>query len=684
MFVAGRKRKAQQVDAAAPGSRAQAPTGAAGSAPAIDDRQCARMELNRLLQLGADSTRERDYRVALDHFNRAAALAKNEGIEDARVYEARSRALFKVGDVGRAIDDAKHAIRANPGASGYTCLATILAETGKVASALKVIDDGLAAVDEQDPGFAYLKTLRMSAMYRLDPKCVLYLNLRTDPAMRLPPELVALVLCKLDVRALMRCRMVARHWRALIDTTPGLWSRPTYVSLTPEELLRRQMPGYEKLNAGLFYRRQEHRRLLNQMPDWALRYIFERSRAALTVLRIPETRPLTEATLSALFEHKRPRLATVDIDRRSGLTIPVVDRVLRWSISAQLAEIRVPYETHVDDAMVAAIASGAPKLRILDISGCVNVSVKSMFWAWNATLEDAQGSTALEELYLDDHPDVLELLVYSTRYRHFSGLRVLHIGTYLSTGITSYPRIDRLLDYYQRIPNRQVPFPALVELSICGTWGRLARWPRDHQVAPLISACRLLCPGLRRLSALDASYIGSTDLHEALRDCFPTLERLHLSDCRNLDTQMLTSLIGAQQALPLTSLDLSRCLGVDAHGLVELVSRCRQLVHVNLSRTSADNTVLAALTEAMGMDDAAGVEVLLLEVTSVTGAAVRDFAAACAKRCHRTRHSTHVRRAWRLRWLDIDNCRDVAADAVAVVRDLLLPMRTCILASIAS
>ncbi|KAJ2772056.1 hypothetical protein IWQ56_001544 [Coemansia nantahalensis] len=502
MFVAGRKRKAQQVDAAAPGSRAQAPTGAAGSAPAIDDRQCARMELNRLLQLGADSTRERDYRVALDHFNRAAALAKNEGIEDARVYEARSRALFKVGDVGRAIDDAKHAIRANPGASGYTCLATILAETGKVASALKVIDDGLAAVDEQDPGFAYLKTLRMSAMYRLDPKCVLYLNLRTDPAMRLPPELVALVLCKLDVRALMRCRMVARHWRALIDTTPGLWSRPTYVSLTPEELLRRQMP---------------------------------------------------------------------------------VDRVLRWSISAQLAEIRVPYETHVDDAMVAAIASGAPKLRILDISGCVNVSVKSMFWAWNATLEDAQGSTALEELYLDDHPDVLELLVYSTRYRHFSGLRVLHIGTYLSTGITSYPRIDRLLDYYQRIPNRQVPFPALVELT------------------------------------LDASYIGSTDLHEALRDCFPTLERLHLSDCRNLDTQMLTSLIGAQQALPLTSLDLSRCLGVDAHGLVELVSRCRQLVHVNLSRTSADNTVLAALTEAMGMDDAAGVEVLLLEVTSVTG-----------------------------------------------------------------
>ncbi|KAJ2710402.1 hypothetical protein H4R19_003759 [Coemansia spiralis] len=678
MFVAGRKRKAQG-DSPAPGRAGQ--RARTSATPVGDDQQRVRAEIGRLLLLGAENTRERQHRTALDYYNRAVALAKNEGIEDARLYEARSHALYKLGEYSRAMDDAKDAIRANAGAAaGYTRMATILAMTGKPGDALVVVDRGLAAVGAQDAGHAYLETQRMSILRLLDPAYVPPLNTRTDPVVRLPSDVAVLVLGRLDLRALLRCRAVARHWMALIDATPGLWSRPTYVPLAPGEELLLQVPGSVKLRRLLGKQQQASSRV----PDWALRLVFERSRGGLAALCIPNGTEVTAATLDALFEHKRPRLATVDIGQTASLASNTVDRVLRWCYSAQLTEIRVPYREDIDSATMAAIARGAPALRILDISGCVKVRVKQLFRAWNPMLEDAQESTTLEELYMNDHPGVLELLVYSTKYNHFGGLRILHMAVTDRLGPAGYPGLGPLLEYFRRIPNPQVPFPALVELNIDRVWdlAPAARRFDSNQAVLLITILRLLCAGLRRLSALESSAIGDVRLFASLHGCFPTLRQLHLSRALNLDAQVLTSLVGAHEALPLVSLDLNGCIGVDAYGLALLVSRCRRLVHVNLSHTTADNTVLAALTEAATSDDAAGLELLLLDTTNVTGAAVRDFAAACAKRYCRMRRNTHAPRVWRLRLLDVDNCSGIATDAVAAIRDLLSFMRTRVLAAV--
>ncbi|KAJ2573694.1 hypothetical protein GGH19_004404 [Coemansia sp. RSA 1807] len=332
------------------------------------------------------------------------------------------------------------------------------------------------------------------------------------------------------------------------------------------------------------------------------------------------------------------------------------------------------------------IAREASALRVLDISGCTKVRVKHMFKAWNSVIADAQGSTALEKLYMNDHPGIPELLVYSTKYRHFSNLKVLHMAIRDQGVLSMYAGLGPVMEYLQRIPNAQIPFPGLIELNIDGVWDATIASQRFESIntALLISRCRLLCSGLRRLSALDAAFVGAVLLHASLTDCFSTLQKLHLTRAAGFDSSMLWMLLGAHQQLPLVSLDLSGCVAVDAPAMAALISRCSGLVHVNLSQTPADNTVMAELTRIMSADNATGLEVVVLDTTDITGAAARDFASACAKRYVHTRNNKHARHVWRLSLLDIDNCFSIGSDAVAIVRDLLSFMQTRVLAAVPS
>ncbi|KAJ2825269.1 hypothetical protein GGI24_003205, partial [Coemansia furcata] len=85
MFIAGRKRKAATGSPSqALGSRSALPTLAFG------------VEIDRWYVLGRENFRERQYRNALDYYNRAVALAANEGVRDAKLYEARAHTLYKL------------------------------------------------------------------------------------------------------------------------------------------------------------------------------------------------------------------------------------------------------------------------------------------------------------------------------------------------------------------------------------------------------------------------------------------------------------------------------------------------------------------------------------------------------------------------------------------------------------
>ncbi|KAJ2740202.1 hypothetical protein GGI20_005930 [Coemansia sp. BCRC 34301] len=671
MFVAGAKRKH------ASGSRAEA-TGTRTTLPPPSPAA----EIKRWYGLGMENFRERQYRNALDYHNRAVALAANEGIRDAKLYSARAHTLYKLREFARALADAKEATRINDALpAGYMCMASILAATGKLAEALAVVDQGLDLADARNPEYKHLQLLHSSLSIRLDPSHPPAPVSATDPMVGLPVDVVIMLLRLVDMRTLYVCRNISTRWLRLIDSTPVLWSNPRYHTESPANTLTRQLPAYVKAQRRV---QQASQRV---PPDSVIRNALEKSQASLITVAFPDGSGLSAKVLAALFACPRPHLANIVIGRATALKPGSIHRVLNWCLSAMVTTIRLPYCPDVGDTEIEVIAKLGRKLRVLDISGCVKVSMKRLFMTWNMVLAGAGANapTGIEELFINDHPGIVEFLVYSSTTRHFGKLRVLHAAIRDQAVFTRITNLGPLLAYFQRMTIMQAPFPDLRELNIDGAWDTTMSNHRfeSTQLSDLLQRSRLFSCNLRRFSALDSSSARQHHLQSFLQHNLPSLQQLHLTRATSLNSLALVAGAGAlAEPLQLASLDLSGCVGVSAQGLMELVARCRNLTHVNLGQTAADNSVLSRLTEAVSANDTVGIEVLVLDATDVTGAAVRDFAVACAARYCSQRGGRHARRIWRLQLLDVDNCANVGSDAVALTRDLLSTMSTLVLAAL--
>ncbi|KAJ2246125.1 hypothetical protein GGH98_004384, partial [Coemansia sp. RSA 454] len=229
MFVAGKKRKAPPSGArTVPSARARTNTSLSAASSAL---KATEAEINKWYLLGTENARERQYRTSLDYCNRAIALALNENVRNARLYEARAHVLHKLGEYKRAMDDAKEAVIIDSNSTaGYMRIASILAATGKPKDALDVITKGLKTVHVQTSGYTQMDIQRMSIERQLDPTYVPRVDYRLDPIQRLPEDLAVLVLRLLDTHMLAICRAVSRYWMMLIDSVPVLWSRPQFTS----------------------------------------------------------------------------------------------------------------------------------------------------------------------------------------------------------------------------------------------------------------------------------------------------------------------------------------------------------------------------------------------------------------------------------------------------------------------
>ncbi|KAJ2488956.1 hypothetical protein IWW37_004384 [Coemansia sp. RSA 2050] len=674
MFVAGRKRKLAAGPCQTPGSRS------ALSVPAPE------AEINRWYVLGRENFRERQYRNALDYYNRAVALAANEGVRDAKLYEARAHTLYKLRELTRALADAKEAVRINASSSaGYICIASILADMGKPEEAFTVVKQSLGLADIHASEHKHLQLLYSTLALRLDSTHQPIIESDADPITRLPADLIIMVLRLLDTRMLSICRSVSTRWLHVIDNTPVLWSKPCYLVDSPAHSLARELPAYSKAQKRV--QQRPHR--TTTPPDTVICRVFERSQRSLLIAAFPDGSTVSAKALEALLACPRPLLTHLALGRASLPRPESISRILSWCLPAMVTSIRLPYCVQVGDDEIGVIAKLGHKLRALDISGCIRISAKRLFLAWNLELAaGAHAVTRIEELIINDHPGIAEFLVYSSKHRHFGKLKVLHAAIRDQAVFSMIRNLGPLLAYFQRIQVTQAPFPDLRELNIDGVWDTTISAHRfeSTQLSHLMWSCRLFSCNLRRFSALDSSSVNHNHLQHVFQRSLPSLQQLHLTRAANLDALAVatrTTGAGAMlEPLPLVSLDLSGCVGVTAQGLLALIARCRHLTHVNLSQTAAENSVLNRLTDIVNSTDAPGIEVLVLGATDVTGAAVRDFAAACSARYRRQRENKHAKRVWRLQLLDVDNCAGVGSDAVALTRDLLSSMSTLVLAAI--
>ncbi|KAJ1905176.1 hypothetical protein LPJ81_002070 [Coemansia sp. IMI 209127] len=645
--------------------------------------------IKRYYILGQENARERQYRAALDCYNRAIAVSMNEAIaKEAKLYVARAHVLYKLREFTRAMDDAKEAIAIDGNsAAGYTQMAGILAATGKRRDALAVLEGGFYTVDRGAAGYAHMETLRATIARQLDPSAVMDLRAKTtDPMVHLPSDLLILVLRNLDIRTLVVCRAVSRRWLALLDNTPVLWSYPLFAPTSAVTRLAQQLPAYQKLQKWI-----KKNNTCGRIPDRILRFVFQKARGSLVSATVPSNSLVSGKTLDALLAQKRPCLRQIDISRVAEVGPDMVGRMLNgWCVPNNIVALRLPYCTSVDNSAISTIVRHAPRIRTLDISGCHSVRVKHMFKAWSSVLLDSHDSAAIENLYMNDHPGIPDLLVYSTRYCHFAKLKSLHIAIYDQRVLSMFSSIAPLVDYLRRsqahrTQQSSAPFPQLEELNVDGIWDIPVSSLRfgSNVLCNLVFQCKIFAKGLRRLSAVESPGIDRNQLGEALWSCLPTLQRLHLTRATNIDTQLLVDIASNRRdVLPLESLDLSGCAGIASQGLYALISCCSNLVYVNLGGTAVDNMVMGLFTQMISTLSSPGLEVLALDTTDITGVAVRDFAAACIKRYRSIRSDPHARQVWKLRILDIDNCSNVGSDAVTVVRELLSPIGTQILAAV--
>ncbi|KAJ2581380.1 hypothetical protein GGH95_002109, partial [Coemansia sp. RSA 1836] len=512
MFVAGEKRKRAPVSQSGP-----AVARGALSLPPPE------AEIKRLYGLGRENFRERRYRNALDYYNRAVALAANEGIRDAKLYEARAHTLYKLREFARALSDAKDAIRVNANSSaGYTCIANILADAGRLAEALAVADRGLELTDAHDPEHKHLQLLCSSLSLRLDPSRPPPAASVTDPMARLPVELVIMILRLVDTRALCICRSVSTRWLHLIDGTPVLWSNPRYHTESPVRALAQQLPAYSKAQRRMQQAPQR------APPDAITRKVFEKAQGSLVTANFPDGSGASAKVLTALFACPRPLLASISINRATALKPDLIYRVLHWCLPAMVTDIRLPYCLQIRDAEIEVIAKLGHRLRVLDISGCAKVSMKRLFMTWNLALAGAgtDAVTGVEELFINDHPGIAEFLVYSSRTRHFCKLRVLHAAIRDQGVFARVKSLGPLLTYFQRMEIVQAPFPDLRELNIDGVWDTTMATHRfeSTQLSALLHRCRLFSCNLRRISALESSSASQNHLQNFLQHNLPSLQ----------------------------------------------------------------------------------------------------------------------------------------------------------------
>ncbi|KAJ1883399.1 hypothetical protein H4R99_000722 [Coemansia sp. RSA 1722] len=700
MFVAGKKRKlGSSASASAPkaGSRGPATTANSNSTmhPHIDqsDSSEAAREVNRLYLFGLENIRSKQYRNALDYCNRSIAVAKNSGIRNSSIFETRSLALYKLGEYQRAMDDAKEAVRINPqSAAGYANMANIMAATDKYKEALEIVERALKVLDQREAsGYRHVEVLCESLKKKLDPKYVPKSTGEMDPVICLPLDINVLVFGRLDIRTLMECRAVCKKWRVFMDATPVLWSRPCFLSPSVVDILVGQLPAYTKLQKVV---RQTTALRGRRVPNGILRLVFEFSQNTLRYLVIPEQVTPNQHTLDALFTHKRPLVEQLSVYRGAELSPATFNRILAWCLQDNLTVANFPYNKLITGKHLAAIARLASNLKTLDISGCEQIRMKQVFRAWSTQLTDAQDTTQLENLHISDHPEIPEFLAYSAKHRHFLNLRILHMAIRAPQVFAKMNGLGPLREYFERIPIEQSLFPNLRELNIDGIWAPVASAHRFESefLKRMVVRTQIISQGLTSISVLDAGSAQPPLLLLVLHRCISTLRTLYLTRANGLDSDVLIALVtnlGADLAsmpLQLVSLDLSNCAGASAHALSMLISRCPNLVYVNLTQTATDNQVLRHLTQFVDLpygDGGGGLEVVVLDTTDVTGAAVRDFAAACARRFGRMRvENKGLRCRWKLRILDLDNCVNVGSDAVTMVRDLLSAMDTRVSAAV--
>ncbi|KAF9133548.1 hypothetical protein BGW39_009519 [Mortierella sp. 14UC] len=293
------------------------------------NKQAETVPVNDLVRLARIAFSQKDFAAALQFLTRALAVAP----KDINLLDSRAACLEKLGQLDKALDDAKVMIRTFPqNPKGYLRAGKTLRLQQNVKAATKLY---VAGVERCTKGSKDYETLeRMAAEMSVKLEELIKRETRIlDPMDRLPFELIMAIFDSLTFTERVRCLTISKKWMTYLGSVRHFWYSIDLARRVPTTI---QLPA--------------HAMFLPAQPD-----------------QEPNNK-VTNKTVLQLVKYAPPKALWLGCAHQ--ITSGLLSHLGRIKRAASIEKLSLRMNSKIYEQEFSQFWSLTPRLRVLDLHGC--------------------------------------------------------------------------------------------------------------------------------------------------------------------------------------------------------------------------------------------------------------------------------------------------------------------------
>ncbi|KAG0369431.1 hypothetical protein BGX24_002422 [Mortierella sp. AD032] len=505
--------------------------------------------VNDLVQLARSAFSQKDFAAALQFLTRALAVVP----KDINLLDSRAASLEKLGQLDKALDDAKTMIRTFPqNPKGYLRAGKTLRLQQNVKAATKLYVAGAERCTKGSKDYETLERMAAEMTVKLE-ELVKRETRILDPMDRLPFELIMAIFDSLTFTERVRCLTISKKWMTYLGSVRHFW-----YSI---DLARRVPTAIQRPAHAMFLPAQPDEESNNKVTNKTVLQLVKY--APPKALWLGCAYQITSGLLSQLGRIKRA--ASIEtLSLRNNSKIYEQEFSQFWSLTPRLRVLDMHGCLGVMDGAVVSVIERCPNLEELDISEC-RITEGCMMKNCDTPLP------SMKKLAIGRWESTFSKEGIDAMVVRFPGLVTLDIRTMRPKGIEALEGLSRL---------KQLKH--LYTDSIETSSAEATAWVVQRWVEGIPHLESLQMPACKGVSDLTIQLIaaGQGEAGSDRRGWSSSLRMLDLNSSPYLTCQGLSFL--TTHSLPrLHSLILNKCGRVFEQGLCQAISSCgSELVRV--------------------------------------------------------------------------------------------------------
>ncbi|KAG0291185.1 hypothetical protein BGZ97_005964 [Linnemannia gamsii] len=317
--------------------------------------QVETIPVNDLVQLARSAFSQKDFVLALQFLTRALAVAP----KDINLLDSRAASYEKLGQLDKALDDAKAMIRTFPqNPKGYLRAGKTLRLQQNIRAATKLYVAGVERCTKGSKDFETLE--RMAAEMTAKLEELIKRETRVlDPMDRLPFELIMAIFGSLTFTERVRCLTISKKWMTYLGSVRHFWFSIDLAKRVPTAA---QLPAH-----AMFLPTQPDQEANNKVTNKTVLQLVKY--APPRALWLGCAQQITSGLLSQLGRVKRAAsLETFSLRTNSKIYEQEFSQF--WSLTPRLRVLDLHGCFGMMDGAVVSVIERCPNLEELDISEC--------------------------------------------------------------------------------------------------------------------------------------------------------------------------------------------------------------------------------------------------------------------------------------------------------------------------